>query len=316
MEDIKKILHGIKENVLMAGHTTFKIGGQAKFFFGAKNQKGLIKAIKAAKLFNLPFFILGSGSNILVSDKGYKGLVIKFQVSSFKFQKNKIIAGAGTKLRELVNTSTDKELTGLEWAVGIPGTVGAAVYGNVGAFGSSMADSVHSIKALDIKTLKIKTFSNKECRFGNKSSVFKKKKNLVILSVILELKKRDKEEIQKEIKRFSDYRKRNHPLNFPSAGCVFKNYAKKIKNKNLLKKFPELNEFNKGSRIPTSYLIDKCGLKGKVIGKAKISEKHANFIVNLGGAKTKDVVKLIKIIKKKIKEKFGIELKEEIQYLK
>ncbi|MBU3934881.1 hypothetical protein KKC00_02900, partial [Patescibacteria group bacterium] len=134
-------------------------------------------------------------------------------------------------------------------------------------------------------------------------------------SVLLKLKKGDKKEIKKEIKRFLDYRKQNHPLEYPSAGCIFKNYDKKISDKKLLKKYPELIEFNKGSRIPTSYLIDKSGLKGMEMGKAKVSDKHANFIVNLGGAKAKDVVKLIKMIKQKVKSKFGIELEEEIQYL-
>jgi UDP-N-acetylmuramate dehydrogenase len=319
----------LKENVPLKNFTTFKIGGPARYFCIAKNQKEIIDAVKKAKELNLPFFILGGGSNILVSDEGYEGIVIKTQSSNLlpyrqagKFQKNKIIAGAGTKLRELVNASADRGLTGLEWAVGIPGTVGGATYGNAGAFGSTMADNVRSVKVLDIKNLKVKNLSANQCDFGNKNSIFKKDpakhgagKNLIILSILIELKPGDKKEIESEIKRFADYRKANHPLDFPSAGCVFKNYDKKIKNKNLLKKFPELIEFNKGSRIPTSYLIDKSGLKGKIIGKAKISEKHANFIINLGGAKAKDVVRLIKLIKEKIEDKFGIKLEEEIQHL-
>jgi len=309
-------LPGIKQNVLLSKYTTFKIGGPAEYFCIAKNQKEIINAIKKAKELNLPFFILGGGSNILVSDKGYKGLVINFQFSIFNFQKNKIIAGAGTKLRKLVNVSVNRELTGLEWAAGIPGTIGGAMYGNIGAFGSILGDSVKNVKVLNIKNLKIKTLANKECKFGNKESIFKQNKNLIILSVLLKLKKGEKEEISQKIKRFSIYREKNHPLDFPSAGCIFKNYNKKITNKELLKKYPELIEFNKGSRIPTSYLIDKCGLKGKKIGKAQISEKHANFIINLGGAKSEDVIKLIKIIKQKVKNKFGIWLEEEIQYLK
>ncbi len=317
-----------KENIPLKNFTTFKIGGPARYFCIAKNQKEIIDAIKKAKDFDLPFFILAGGSNILVSDKGYKGLVINFQFSlnsetitksettdlCFNFQKNKIIAGAGTKLRELVNASVNRGLTGLEWAVGIPGTIGGAVYGNIGAFGSIMGDNVENVKVLNIKNLKIGTLSNKECKFSNKDSVFKQNKNFIILSILLKLKKGEKEEISQKIKRFSIYRKKNHPLDFPSAGCIFKNYNKKIINKKLLKKYPELIEFNKGSRIPTSYLIDKCGLKGKKIGKAQISEKHANFIINLGRAKSEDVIKLIKTIKQKVKNKFGIKLEEEIQY--
>lgn len=314
--NIKDKLPGVKEDILLAAYTTFKIGGPAKYFFIAEDKNDLIKAIKVAKEFNLPFFILGGGSNLLISDKGYKGLVIKLQAESYKLQaKNIIYVDAGIFLGKIVKLVSDNSLAGLEWAAGIPGTIGAAVYGNVGAFGFAMENNVESVDALDIRNLKIKSFSDKECRFGSKDSVFKKNKNLIILSVLLKLKNGEKEKIQKEIKNFLDYRKKNHPLNFPSAGCVFKNYNGKIKNKKLLRKFSELYDFNKSGRIPTSYLIDKCGLKGKVIGGAKISEKHANFIVNLGGAKAKDVIKLIKVIKQKVKAEFGIELEEEIQHL-
>lgn len=314
-KDIKKSLPGVKENILLSAHTTFEIGGPAKYFFTAKSQKDLIKAIGAAKEFNLPFFVLGGGSNLLVSDRGYKGLIIKIQSSELKIQGSNIYAEAGVPVSKIVDISSKNDLTGFEWAAGIPGTVGGAVYGNIGAFGSTMENNIKSVKALDIQKLKVKTFSNKECRFGNKDSVFKKNKNLLVLSVLLELKKGDRGEISQEIKRFLGYRKENHPLGFPSAGCIFKNHDKKITDKELLKKYPELIEFNKGSRIPTSYFIDKCGLKGKIMGRVKISEKHANFIVNLGGAKAEDVIKLVNIIKEKVKEKFKVTLEEEVQYL-
>jgi UDP-N-acetylmuramate dehydrogenase len=296
-------------------HTTFKIGGPARYFFTAKSEKDIKAAIKAAKDNNLPFFILGGGTNLLVSNEGYEGLVIKVQNLSLKIKGYEIHADAGVHLSTIVNLAAKNLLTGIEWAAGIPGTVGGAVYGNAGAFGSTIAGNVKKVKALDVKNLKIREFSAKECRFNNKGSIFKENKNLIILSVLLKLKKGDKEEIHKEIKRFIDYRKNNHPLNFPSAGCFFKNYSKKITNKELLKKFPELIEFNKGSRIPTSYLIDKSGLKGKILGHAQISEKHANFIVNLGGAQAKDVLALVKLIKEKVYDKFRIKLEEEVQKL-
>lgn len=316
MEDIKKTLAGVKENVLMAEQTTFKIGGRAKYFFVAKNLEQLSKSIKTAKQLKLPFFIMCGGSNLLVSDNGYKGLVIKMGNDNIEVKNNNISADAGVLLKKVARLAANSSLTGLEWAEGIPGSIGGAVYGNVGAFGSTMAGNVKSVKVLDIKSLKINNFSRKDCRFNNKDSIFKTNKNLIILSVILEVKVGDKDEIAKEVKRFADYRKANHPLNFPSAGCIFKNYTKKITDKDLLKKYPELNEFNKGSRIPTSYLIEKAGVKGKKIGGAQVSEKHANFIINIGGAKSKDVLRLIKLIKEKVKRKFSIKLEEEVQYLK
>ncbi len=315
MIDIRKMLSGIKENVSIADRTTFKIGGRAKYFFTAKTPEQLVKSIKVAKQLRLPFFIMGEGSNLLVSDKGYKGMIIKMGNNGIKINNRSIIADAGVSLRTVVKLATDSVLTGLEWAEGIPGSVGAAVYGNVGAFGSTMANNIKSVRVLDIRSLKIKTLSQKDCRFNNKHSIFKVNKDLIILSVVLEVKPGEKNVITQEVKRFGDYRKANHPLSFPSAGCIFKNYTKKITNKNLLKKYPELNEFNKGSRIPTSYLIDKAGVKGKKIGGAQVSEKHANFIINTGGAKAEDVVKLIKVVKQKVKAKFNIKLEEEVQHL-
>jgi len=315
-KDNLKKLPGLKENVSLSDHTTFKIGGDAKYFILARSQQEIIAAIKFAKQSKLPFFILGQGSNVLVADDGYSGLIIKLQNTDNKVQdKINVYAEAGTVLMTAVDLAQKNVLTGFEWAAGIPGTVGAAVYGNVGAFGSTMADIIKSVRALDVKTLKIKNYSVKDCKFNNKESIFKKNRNLIILSAVFKLKKGDRGEIESEIKRFLEYRRKNHPLDCPSAGCIFKNYDKKIKDSVLLKRFPEIIEFNKGSRIPTSYLIDKSGLKGKVVGNVKVSEKHANFIVNQGGGKAADVIKLIKAIKKRVKEKFKIKLQEEVQYL-
>ncbi len=313
----RKIFLGVKNNVLLGRYTTFKIGGPAKYFFIAKSKEDLIKAIKTAKKFNLPFYILGGGSNLLVSDRGYKGIVIKYQASNIKYQKEgEIFAQAGTPLQKIVSLTQEKSLTNLEWAVGIPGTIGGAIYGNAGAFGSFIADNIKKVEVLDTKNMKIKNFSKEQCRFKNKESIFKKNKSLVILSVLLKLKRGRREKIKEKIKNFLTYKEMNQPLNFPSAGCVFKNYQKQVKNKKLVKEFPELEEFNKRGLIPASYLIDKSGLKGKKVGGAKISEKHANFIINTNGAKAKDVIKLMKLVKEKVKNKFGIKLEEEIQYLK
>ena len=208
--------------------------------------------------------------------------------------------------------ATENKLAGLEWAAGIPGTVGGAIYGNAGAFGKSIGDAVKSVEVLDVKNLKTKKLKNKDCKFGYRNSMFKQKKNqstkqsfvlgrahkimcsdLVILSVEIRLKKGKKIEIEKKIKEYLEHRKETQPLNFSSAGSIFKN----------------------PSGFSAGELIEQCGLKGKIVGRAKISEKHANFIVNLGGAKAKDVMKLINLAKSKVKKKFGIELEEEIQYL-
>jgi UDP-N-acetylmuramate dehydrogenase len=293
--NIKKELPNIKENVLLKNFTTFRIGGPAKYFLVAKKKEELIKAISLAKKLKIPFFIFGGGSNLLVADEGFKGLIIKIQNSKFKIQNSKIVAEAGTILGQLVSASVKSGLTGLEWAIGIPGTVGGAIWGNAGAFGKSMADVTKTVTVFEIKNQKskIKILKNKDCKFGYRESIFRHKKNLIIFSAIIQLKKGKKSEIKKKIKKYLEYRKKTQPLNFPSAGSVFKNPPGFFAAK----------------------LIEECGLKGKKIGGAKISEKHANFILNLGRAKAKDVLKLIKLIKEKVKKKFGIVLKEEICYL-
>ena len=330
---IQKLLPGLKKNVSLKNYTTFKIGGPAKYFFEAKKKEDLIGAVITAKKFKLPFFILGGGSNILVSDEGYNGLVIKCQMSNVKCQNQNsklktIYAESGVRLSNLVQFSLEKSLAGLEWAVGIPGMVGGAILGNAGAFGRSMKDVIQKVEVFDTKTGKVKIFKKKDCQFDYRNSIFKHANsatlglrprgmrmrpceypNLIILSATLQLKKGNKLKIEKRIKEYLNYRKETQPLNFPSAGSVFKN------PKNF--SAGELGEEDKSSSLSfaAARLIEECGLKGKRIGNVKISEKHANFIVNLGGGKAKDVKKLINLATKKIKEKFGITLEEEICYL-
>jgi len=311
--DKKIVLSGLKRNISLRKYSTFKIGGRASYFFEAKNKKNLIKALTWAKDSCLPVFILGGGSNILFSDKGFNGLVIKINISGIKKEKNIVCAGAGVYLNKMVKFAKENNLSGLEWAAGIPGTIGGAVFGNAQAFNKRISDIVKSVEIVDLNSLEIKKISKNKCGFKTKSSFFKKKKNSVIIGVCLKLKKGKKEEIQKKIREHQDYRKKKHPLEFPSAGSVFINPEIKIKSKKILKEFPEIKEFNKKGFVHAGFLIEKCGLKGKKIGGAKISEKHGNFIVNYNNAKAKDVLDLIKIIKEKVKRKFQISLKEEIQ---
>ena len=287
-----------QKNVLLKNYTTFKIGGRAKYFFAAETKEDIIKVIKIAKKIDLPFFILGGGSNLLVIDKGFKGLVIKVKSQKSKVkttsQKSKIIeTKSGMLLSEIVALALKNNLTGLEWAAGIPGTIGGAIRGNAGAFGGEIKKIIKEVEVFDVKDEKIKIFKNRDCRFEYRNSVFKQNPKIIILSAIIKLKKGNKKSIQEKIKKYLTYRKENHPLNFPSAGSIFKN--------------PE--GFSAGE------LIQKCELKGKKIGNVKISEKHCNFIVNLGDGKAKDVMALIKLAKQKVKNKFGIVLEEEIQYI-
>lgn len=302
-----------EENISLKNFTTYKIGGPAKYFFVARTKEDLILAIKEAKKIKVPIFILGGGSNLLVSENGFKGLVIKIEISDIKIEGNKAYVGAGANITKLAYLTAENKLSGFEWAAGVPGTVGGSIYGNAQAFGTKISEAVESVTAINSKNLKIKTFTKQQCKFSLKESIFKKFNDWIIISAILKFQKESPERIKERITGFLEYRRAKHPMTFPSAGSVFVNPEIKITNKKLLEKFPELNEYNKNKAIPAGYLISSCGLAGKRIGDAQISGKHCNFIINLGGAKAKDVISLIKLAQKEVKKKFKINLITEIQ---
>jgi UDP-N-acetylmuramate dehydrogenase len=327
-EKLKIKLPDIKENVLLKNYTTYKIGGPAKYFFIAKTKDDLIKAAELAKKLRLPVFILGGGSNVLISEKGVNGLVIKINILDIKFQGDEAIIGAGANLTKLAYLSADRGLSGLEWSAGIPGTVGGAICGSAQAFGTKISQMVKTVESVNLKTLKFKNFTEKQCQFSLKNSIFKKNKDLVIVSATLEFKKGDISQIKNQIKEFLEYRRNKHPVEFPSAGSTFINPEINLDTKvfsktsggvekitKLYKKYPELEGFIKKGVIPAGYLIAKSGLAGKKIGNAQISEKHSNFIINLGGAKADCVTSLINLAQKRVKKIFNINLEPEVQFV-
>lgn len=316
---IKSFLPDLKENIDLSQFSTFKIGGKAKYFIEVKNKEKLINTVKAAKKLKIPFFVLGGGSNLLISDKGFNGLVIRiFGGNEIKIKKNKKFAildvFAGVSFAYVINYTIGNNLKGLEWAMGIPGTIGGAVCGNAGAFGNEIKDTVLGVWVLTSNN-KLKYFKNKDCKFGYRESIFKNKKNLIIVRVKLKLKIiDDKQELLKNIQDKIKYRSQGYPK-FPNAGSIFKNITNKKDISKILKIKPEIlkniEEKWKG-RVPAGFLIESCGLKGKKIGKAMISNEHANCFINLGGAKANDIIALIKLAQKEVFKKFGVKLKEEI----
>lgn len=309
----KELVGNLKENEVLAGYTTFKIGGPARYFYIAKEYSDFIKAIKLASRLGIPYFILGNGSNILVSDQGFEGLVIKkkngISPCDFKILKNKIIAGAGVKLNMLTEASVNACLTGMEWTAGIPGTIGGAVRGNAGAFDGQMADIVEKVIILYNNEKKI--LRKDKLDFSYRNSVFKKNKKYVILSVELKLEKGDKKAIKEKIKYILEKRHKISTPQYPTAGCVFKNPI--IKNKKIIKEFEKDTGKKSFGKIPAGYLIDRLDLKGKKIGNAVVGDKNANFILNVGNATAKDVIILISLIKQKVRNRYNVQLEEEIE---
>lgn len=302
----------IKKNVLLAPLTTFKIGGPADYFFEVKNFQELKLIFQKIRENKNPFFILGGGSNILVADEGFRGWVIKISNKELKIKKVKngveVIAGAGCLLSEVLKKTLEKGVGGLEWAVGIPGTIGGAICGNSGAYGHSIGELVKEVEVFNPFSFKKEIISANDCHFNYRESIFKEKP-LIIWRVNLFFKKASKFISEKLIKAYLLDRKNKIPP-YPSAGSVFKNVKFEDLPESLRKKIPA--EKIKGGKISAGYLVEKAGLKGKKIGEAEISFQHANFIINKGRAKAKDVLALIKLVKETVKRKFNVDLELEI----
>lgn len=316
----------IKEDTSLSGYTIYKIGGPAKFFVEVRNSKELEEALEWAEGKMLPIFILGAGSNILVSERGFDGLVIHIISREVKVDGERLTADAGVMMAKAVLESANVGLTGFEWAIGIPGTIGGSVRGNAGCFGGEMKDVVESVRILRSKAgrsglqdqFSLLTLNNSECEFSYRDSIFKRHPEWVILSVTLKLKKGDQKEIQARIASITKERSEKQDIGSKTCGCIFKNIPwtrKDINKSKLLERFPELAQFKDQSNIPASFLIDQAGLKGRRVGKVFISPKHANFFVNEGGASADEVIILIGIAKDTVRRKYGMLLEEEIQFV-
>ena len=310
---ILTLLPKVLANVPLAPYTTLKIGGKAAYFFTARTSKKIIQAVGAAKKLHIPLFILGGGSNLVVSDKGFHGLVIKIQNTKYKIRDTRVFAEAGVSMATLVRETGKKGLSGFEWAGGLPGSVGGAIRGNAGAFKGEIKDNILWVIALDVRGEE-RLFSRKECKFSYRSSVFKEK-GLVILSAAFVLKKGNKHAIQSVAADHVAYRKERHPLEYPNAGSVFKNCDLKKFSLAWRKKVQSAVKVDPFPVVPTAYLNDQAGLKGMRQNNIQISTKHPNYMVNLGRGKSKDGTALVRKVKKIIKKKFGVELEQEIEYV-
>lgn len=293
IKDLKIEKNKILYNEPMKNHTTFKIGGPAEVLIKIDNIEDLKETLKFAKLNNKPITIIGNGSNVLVTDKGIKGITVIIKIENLKIEeKGKTIilqVGAGEKLAKLAGICMQKEIAGLEELSGIPGTIGGAVRMNAGAHGKEMKDIVKSIKCIDYQGDE-KIFTNEEAEFEYRSSIFKNRK-YIITEVELLLEKGNKEQIKSKMEEYRNYRKQKQPIEFPSAGSTFK----------------------RGEDFITAKLIEDAGLKGYKIGDAEVSTKHSGFIINKGNAKSDDVLELVKYVNEKVKQRFNKEIELEIE---
>jgi UDP-N-acetylmuramate dehydrogenase len=307
------------ENVPLWYYSNYKIGGLARYFATPKTISNLIDILDFARKLQISVFILGGGTNILFDDRGFNGLVIKPDFQFIKKNDDRTIrVGGGVLINKLVGYYIDKSFTGLEWAGGLPGSLGGAIYGNAGCFGGEMKDIVEEVISLDItkKKYKIIKRSNKECRFSYRSSIFKKNKGReIILEAVLRFQKGKRSLIKSAVEEKINYRMTRQPLEYPNIGSIFKNVNFKNISPENRSQFFSVVKVDPFPVVPAAYLIHLAGLKGVSCGGALVSPKHPNFIVNVLEATACDVKNLIFLVKHKVKNKFNITLEEEIEYL-
>ncbi|MCR4279891.1 MAG: UDP-N-acetylmuramate dehydrogenase [Candidatus Komeilibacteria bacterium] len=304
----------IEENYPLRNVSNFHIGGPAKYYVQIDNDEQLASVLQWANEQRLPLMILGGGTNVLISDKGFDGLVIHLQYQLVSIEGTEVLCSADINLMELVNMTVDKGLTGIEFAAGIPGSVGGGVVGNAGAYGGQLSDVVVSAEVMD-RTGEVHILSNQQLNFTYRHSLLKEK-SWLLLRVTLKLEQGDREEAMAKVARYNADRWSKQPTE-PSAGCTFKNIIITDEIIKLLQKheweIPE--QYFKYNKIPVAWIIDRLGLKGKRIGDAELSSLHGNFIINKGQAKAEDVVTLISLIKQEVRDQLGIQLEEEVRYL-
>lgn len=298
LENLEKIItkERIKQNEPMSKHTSFKIGGPAEFFIKILSIEELQKILEFAKKEKIKITILGNGSNILVADKGIQGIVIKtnlkeITIKNKKQNKVEITTDDAVPIGMLAQKLLKQEITGFEEISGIPGTIGGAILMNAGAHGKEMKDIITEITAIDYNG-QLHTFTNEQAEFTYRNSIFSSEK-YIILQAKMMLEKGNTNDIKAKMDEYAQYRKDKQPIEYPSAGSTFK----------------------RGDNFITAKLIDEAGLKGYSIGGAKISEKHAGFIINTGGATAQNVLDLAKYVTDKVYEKFGKKIEFEIKVL-
>jgi len=286
----KDLKRDLKSDVLLAPYTSFKVGGRAECFYEPADYEDLANLLNIIRKERIPFYILGAGSNLLISDGKIKGVVIRLNTPYFKrveLENKKVKAGSGVRLSSLLKFCLQNNLSGLEFLAGIPGTLGGALIMNAGTKDKCIGNMVEEVEVMD-RCGQIRKLKSSDLIWKYRGSNLD---HYIILSAILKLTKKEKRYILKEINDYKQRRFLTQDLTFPNAGCIFKN----------------------PKEMPAGELIERCGLKGKTVGAAQVSLKHANFIINRKNACARDILKLINYIKRKVKYCFGIDLELEIK---
>jgi UDP-N-acetylmuramate dehydrogenase len=310
VEDLAKMSElEVKENVNLRDLTSIKVGGAAKYFIVTNNVQELINAFRAVIEMDIPYFILGAGTNVVISDDGFDGLVIRNESGEVTIEGNEVVVDSGIKLSILIKKLAELDLGGMEFLAGVPGTLGGAVVNNAGAFGDSISNHIKSITLLDPKG-EVRIVLKEDLRFGYRTSIFKQikdsRKRGIILRVRLVLRRGRREEIARKIGNYLRLRT-NQPRGL-SCGSFFKNpKVKKVED--------GWESVVREGRIPAGILLERIGAKGQKVGYAYIPNTHANWIINKGRAKASEIKTLAESLKDKVRERYDIDLEEEIEYI-
>ncbi len=305
----------IQEHIELGPKTTMKVGGTARFFVSVETLDQLHQSLAFAKARQVPVFFLGGGSNVIISDDGFDGLVVQLANRRYSMDsaRQQIIAGAAVPVEELVTQSTEKGWAGLEWAGGLPGTIGGAVRGNAGCFGGEIKNIISTVRAIDPLSGNVELYENADCQFAYRTSVFKTNSQ-IIWEVRLQLSTGKREELEAIRDANIHCRLTNHPQE-PSVGSIFKNLYVKDLPDDFFDRYPQLKEKVRGEKIGARALLEELGVQGKRIGDAQVSGMHANFIVNVGQASSAQVSQLVAHMKAAVLAEFAIELEEEPQFV-
>jgi len=303
----------IQKNIPLAPLTTFKIGGNAEAYVQVQSVTEIVEAIEYAKNHKMPALLLGGGSNILFSDTGFPGLVIHLKAEAIEISHQKLTASSGANLLHVILALEGVGLAGMERLSGIPGTLGGAVRGNAGAFGSEISDFLKNVTAVNLRTGIVKSFTKDECHFAYRESFFKKEKDWAIVTAEFFLTTTAPTEHLATIRKETmAARESKHPQNAHCAGSFFMNPL--VHKEELLEEFMKDTGYPaRGNKLPAGWLIDHVGLRGKKIGGAQVSPHHPNYIINTGNATASDVVMLASLIKTRVRDELGVRLQEEVQ---
>jgi UDP-N-acetylmuramate dehydrogenase len=301
----------IEREALLKNYTRFGIGGPAELLIDAANEQSFIEALRILHADATPFVVIGGGSNLVCADAGFRGAVVRYTAAGLDAEKNVVTAEAGAMLQHLVDFTIGIGLSGIHTMTGIPGWVGGAIYGNAGAYGRSIDESVTSVRFFDGSS--IREFNNSECKFRYRESIFKQRKDWTVFSTQLELSPGDAATLSQKATEILDIRNAKYPPTMKCAGSIFKNLIFAELPESVQRQVPP--KLIQGGKVPSAFFLEAVGAKGIRNGDIHVADYHANLIYNVGDGTAKQVREVIIDLKARVVSQFGFSLEEEVQYV-